>query len=42
MKKIVLSEDVEFALRTLDPAGVRRVKSWFTYLWLTWLQPTPA
>ena len=32
MKKIVLSEDVEMALRTLDPAGVRRVKAWFTYL----------
>ena len=32
MKKIVLSEDAEFTLRTLDPAGVRRVKSWFTYL----------
>ena len=32
MKKIVLSEDVEFALRTLDPEGVRRVKTWFTYL----------
>ena len=32
MKKIVLSEDAEFTLRTLDPEGVRRIKSWFTYL----------
>ena len=32
MKKIVLSESVEIALRTLDPASVRRVQSWFGYL----------
>ena len=32
MKKVVLAPDVEIAMRTLDPDGVRRVHAWFTYL----------
>ena len=32
MKKVVLAPDVEIALRTLDPDGVRRMQGWFAYL----------
>jgi hypothetical protein len=32
MKKVVLAPDVEIAMRTLDPDGVRRVHAWFSYL----------
>ncbi len=32
MKKVVLSPEVEIALRTLDPDGVRRMHGWFDYL----------
>ncbi len=32
MKKVVITPAVEIAMRTLDPDGVRRVQSWFSYL----------
>ena len=32
MKKVDLAPDVEIAMRTLDPDGVRRVHAWFSYL----------
>ena len=32
MKKVILAPDVEIALRTLDPDGVRRLHAWFSYL----------
>lgn len=32
MKKVVFAPAVDIALRSLDPAGVRRVHAWFDYL----------
>ena len=32
MKKLLLSPEVEIALRTLDPESVRRVNAWFACL----------
>lgn len=32
MKKIVLGPSVEIALRTLDPEGEERMRTWFDYL----------
>jgi hypothetical protein len=32
MKKVILAPDVEIALRTLDPEGVRRAHAWFACL----------
>jgi hypothetical protein len=32
MKKVILAPDVQIAMRTLDPDGVRRLHAWFSYL----------